>query len=666
MSPDQSLRGHVDSLSADWINGWAHDDAQADEPTEVLILVDERLAACVVAGAFRQDLADAGVGNGRKAFGFDPRPFLGDGREHRVRVAFARTGETLPNGRAVVARSAAAGGVDWDRPRPASLSLPPAMARLQAQPEDSWPLLSVIVPNFNTPVLYLDRAVKSVLGQQYPRWELCIADNCSTDPAVLDYLRGIEGQDPRIHVAFRPVNGGISASTNTAIALATGGYCALLDADDELTPEALAEVAAHIVSHPSVDVIYTDQDKIDEAGRSFEPFHKPDWSPYFFLGVMYVGHLLTIRASLLRELHGCDSTYDKVQDYELMLRLSERTSRIDHIPKILYHWRAIAGSLASSSQAKDSINELQAAAIRAHLARRGIDAGVAPHPTLPHRAWLVPKPRPTYPKVTLLMPSACKLRYTSRCLRSILEQTTYPNFELQLVVNEIRWNVPEQAAFLEQLARDRRIQIIRYPDQPYNFSRFNNWAARQAGGEVLVLCNDDVEVGSPDWLERLLVHLELPGVGAVAPLLAYPDGSVQHAGVVLGFRGTADHVMRGFPADSDGYHGSLSCSREVAALTAACLMVRTADYWAVGGMRECLATIYNDLDFCLRLRRSGRALLYAASVRMTHHESVSRGSDYDVLERSLILDAYGPDIARGDPYYNPNFSRNSPDYRIRA
>lgn len=657
------MKGFVDAISENAIHGWAHDPERPDASTEVLLFVNDKLCLRAAASNYRADLKECGMGDGKRAFWIDPSSFV-DCEDCAVRLAFAKTGETLPNGRGTLSRSKILTGPDWDACY-RRLEPPPPMERLEAIAPERWPLISVIIPNFNTPTRYVEKAVASVLGQEYPRWELCIADNCSTDTEVLEFLRQLSTSDPRIKVTFRDHNGGISASTNSAFELARGDYCALLDADDELTSDALAEVAARIVADPTIDVLYSDQDKCDEVGRVFEPFHKPAWSYYFFLGVMYVGHLLTIRTSLVRELKGCDSRYDKVQDFELMLRIAERTKKIHHIPKILYHWRTLEGSLARSTGAKSSIGDLQLAAVQAHLVRQGIKLDASPHPNLPHRIALSAPKRASYPKVSIMMPSACNLRHMRKCVGSILRQSTYMDLELILVVNEIRWKVPDQAEYLAELERDARVKIIRYPDQQYNFSLYNNWAAKEAAGDVLVFCNDDVEVVTEDWLEQLLGHLELPGVGAVSPLLLYPNGSVQHAGVVLGFRGTADHVMRGFPADSDGYNGSLGCTREASALTAACLMVRKSDYWSIGGMRESLATIYNDLDFCLRLRRQGLLLLYVASVRMIHHESVSRGSFYDQFERALIIDAYESELVAGDPYYNPNFSRNSWDYRLR-
>lgn len=659
-----AIQGFIDHLSATSIHGWAHDPANPLQPLSVTIYVGDKFVATLKADRHRPDLQQAGFGDGRKAFAFDPAPHLST-EPQTVRIVYSSTGETIPNGRAELAKTVVTLAEDWDH-QLAPLDPHPAMERVRQFPEERWPLISVIIPNYNTPAKYVELAVRSVLTQDYPRWEICIADNKSTDQEVLAYLHSLEGSDPRIKLKFRDFNGGISASTNSAIELATGEYCALLDADDELTRDALAEIAASILEQPETDVLYTDQDKIDEQGQRFEPFHKPAWSPVFFLGVMYVCHLLVARTTLIRKIGGCDSRFDKVQDFDLMVRLGELTERIAHIPKILYHWRTLPGSLASASNAKDAIGELQTAVVNAHLQRRRLPITAIPHPVFPHRVQLDPQPRTSQPKISILMPSACNLRFLGQAVPCIFERSIYPDIELILIVNEIRWQVPEQAAFLEQCALNPRIKIIRYPDQPYNFSLYNNWAARQATGDILVLCNDDIEVATPDWMERLLMHLEIPGVAATGPLLTYPNGAVQHSGVVLGFRGTADHVMRHYPGDADGYAGSLSCSREVSALTAACLMLRKDDYWAVGGMRESLATLYNDLDLCLRLRRRGGVMLQAANVRMIHHESVSRGSFYDQLERALILDAYGDLIAAGDPYYNRNFTRNSPDYRLRT
>lgn len=649
--------GFVDTLTPSEIIGWAHSPAEPNVPASVTIFVDGKYAATVKANIYRPDLQAVGLGDGRKAFRFDPAPYLGEG-ENAVRVAFAATGETVPNGRASLTREPPPPGEDWDRLlRPADRRS--AMERVRAFPPESWPLISVIVPNYNTPAKFVSLAVRSVFAQQYPKWELCIADNKSTDLEVLGYLQSLEGTDPRIKLKFRDFNGGISASTNSAFALAAGEYCALLDADDELTPDALAEFAAAILEAPETDVLFSDQDKIDEQGQPFEPFHKPVFSPVFFLGVMYVGHLLAARTSLIRQVQGCDSAVDKVQDFDLMLRLSDLTQRIRHIPKILYHWRTLPGSLAASSNAKDAISELQVKAVQRHIDRHRLPVRAVSHPTLPHRVQLLPGRDFSATRVSIIIPTKNSPDMIERCLDSIFRLTTHRNFEVLVV--DTGTTDPRALTVL----REHPIRLLE-DHRPFNFSRVNNEAAARATGDVLLFLNNDTEVVTPDWLQIMLAHLALPGVGAVGPLLLYPSGAVQHAGVVLGYRGTADHVMRGFPPDGDGFAGSLACSREVSAVTAACLMMPRALYTELGGMNEAFATIYQDLDLCLKIRATGRTILYVANATLRHHESVSRGSWYDFVDRELLRDRWLESFREGDPYHNRNFTLNRHDYTLRA
>jgi GT2 family glycosyltransferase len=502
------------------------------------------------------------------------------------------------------------------------------------------------MPVYNTPPRFLRSAVRSVERQAYSNWELCIADDGSTDPATRQTLQELAAADPKIKLAMES-HGGIAATTNAALRRAEGEFVAFLDHDDELEAEALQAYVAALNEDPDLDVLYSDEDKIDEAGRPSEPFFKPDWSPELLRGVMYVGHLLMARRALVEAVGGLDSAYDGVQDFELALRLSERTDRVRHVRRILYHWRRVPGSVAAATDAKAGLGERQVAAVNAHLRRAGVPAVARPHPRWPHRAMLEPGPRAVpWPPVSIIIPTRDAPVHIARCLDSLFSLTSYPDFEVIAVDNGT--TDPTARAVLD------KHRVTRVPfDEPFSFSRANNLGAARARGECLVLLNNDTEVLDPDWLQVLVFHLELPGVGVVGPLLSYPDGSVQHAGVALGLRGTADHVMRGLPADGDGYAGSLCCTREVAAVTGACLVTTRQHYLAMGGLNEYYRTHYQDVDFCLRTRRAGRRILYTPRTRLVHHESASRGSFYDHLDRALLLDAWGEVIARGDPFHDP-------------
>jgi GT2 family glycosyltransferase len=515
------------------------------------------------------------------------------------------------------------------------------------------PLISIVIPTYNTPVPILDRTLASVERQIYPNWELCIVDDASSSPAVREFLGRSGERDDRIHVTRRSVNGGISACTNDGIRIATGDYVAFLDHDDELTEDALFHVACALNDNPGTDVIYSDHDKIDVDGLTSCPFFKPDWSPDYFRNVMYVCHLLVVRRALLLEVGGCDGRFDGVQDYELLLRVSEKTTRIEHLPRILYHWRTTPGSIAADPNAKRDIDDLQERAVQEHLNRLGISAQARKQGG--HRVRLRPVIESQAPLISILIPSRDRPELIGPCLKSIFDQTTYEPFEV--VVGDNDTANPAALALFERYP----VRRIALPGM-FHFSRFNNRLAECARGEYLLLLNNDTEVLQPDWLDHLLLYAAQPDAGAVGPRLIYPDGRVQHAGVILGPRGTADHVMRGFTADADGYAGSLQCTREVSAVTGACLMVRKDKYFACGGLNEFFFRHYEDVDFCLRLRRRNWRNLYVAAVTLIHHEGKTRGPMYDYTDRVLLLDYWERLIRGGDPYYNRNFDPRGTNY----
>lgn len=516
------------------------------------------------------------------------------------------------------------------------------------------PLISILMPTYNSPEKYLLSAVGSVLSQAYGNWELCVCDDGSKKETKI-ILQNFAESDERIKVSHFNKNKGISEATNEALSKASGEFIALLDHDDLLLEDSLLEIVEYINVNLDTDVIYSDQDKVDENGYLSEPFFKPNWSPELFLGVMYVGHLLVVRRELAVKVGGFNSKYDKVQDFEFILRVTEQTNKIAHIPKILYHWRMIEGSLASGLDEKDGIDELQANAVNEALARRGVSAKAQVNGIHGHRVLCKPLPRESNPQVSIIIPSKDAPEYIERCLASIFDRTTYKNYEVVVVDNE---TVDKRAL---EILESYPVNIVHYNDT-FNFSQANNLGVKNCKGEIVILLNNDTEVITPDWIEILLYYLEKDDVGIVGPLLIFPDATVQHAGVVLGFRGTADHVMRGFPKECDGYAGSLSCTREVSSVTGACLMIRKDEYNYLGGLVEYYSTHYQDIDLCLKIINSGKRILYVASVELVHYESVSRKLYYDVVDRALLLDAWGDLIAAGDPYYNPNFTLDSHDY----
>jgi len=402
------------------------------------------------------------------------------------------------------------------------------------------------------------------------------------------------------------------------------------------------------------DAVYSDEDKLEDAsGTLVEPFFKPDWSPEYFRGVMYVGHLLGVRRELATRTR-FDSAFDGVQDFEFMLRFSEATSRIAHIPEILYHWRKTPGSIAEKADAKPEIGLLQERAVNAHLDRVKLPAH-AEQAALPHRLKIIPAQRESYPRVSIIIPTRDAPDVFGCCLKSIFEKTSYPDFDVIVMDNET--TDPAALTLMEKYP----VRRLPFPG-PFNFARANNQGAAAATGELLVFLNNDTEIISDDWLEHLAYNAGQPDVGAAGALLAYDDQTVQHAGVALGMRGTADHVMRRFPIDVDGYAGSLVCAREVSAVTGACLMIRKALFEELGGFNPHFFTAYQDVDLCLRLRARGLRIICTPRALLLHHESISRQSYYDMIDRMLLLDLWEPVIEKGDPYYNPNLNLERGDY----
>lgn len=533
--------------------------------------------------------------------------------------------------------------------------LQPAFQQHARRVTADTPLFSILTPAYNSKPEWLAEAALSLLNQTFADWEWCIVDDGSDNRETKKLLELLIRVSPRVRV-HSTSNAGISAASNQALDLARGEYVCFLDHDDLLHPFALEAMRAKMGE--GYDVAYSDQDKLDDAtGDLVEPFFKPAWSPEYFRGAMYVGHLLCVRRELARKTR-FDSAFDGVQDFEFMLRLSEAEVSVGHVPQVLYHWRKTPGSIAEKTDAKPQIGALQERAVNAHLERMKLRAR-AEQSTLPHRLKLVPLKRESFSRVSIIIPTRDAPEVFERCLKSIFARTSYPDFEVIVMDNE---TIDERAL---QVMQEYPIRQIPFPD-PFNFSRANNQGASTATGEFLVFLNNDTEVITDDWLQHLVYYAEQPDVGAAGALLAYEDRTVQHAGVALGMRGTADHTMRRFPIDVDGYAGSLVCAREVSAVTAACLMIRKALFEEIGGFNEHFFTAYQDVDLCLRLRARGLRVICTPQALLLHHESISRQRYYDMIDRMLLLDQWEHVIERGDPYYNRNLDLERGDYSCRS
>ncbi|CAN5674776.1 hypothetical protein BH20VER1_BH20VER1_19890 [soil metagenome] len=531
----------------------------------------------------------------------------------------------------------------------AELLAPPLRAHSQRHGARK-PFFSIITPTYNSRPQWLAEAALSLLAQTCDDWEWCLVDDGSTERETRLLLQRLRDASARVRLKFID-NAGISGATNEAVDLASGRYVCLLDHDDLLAPAALEQMRAK--TGENYDAIYSDEDKLDDtSGKRVEPFFKPDWSPEYLRGAMYVGHLLCVRRELAQSVR-FDSDFDGVQDFDFMLRVGETGARIGHIPQVLYHWRKTPGSIAERTDAKPQIDALQERAVNAHLQRLSLPARAETH--APHRLRMVPQRRQQHPRITIIIPSKDAPELLGRCLGSIFDLTSYPEFEVLVVDNET--TDPEALALLSRYPV-RRIEFA----GKFNFSRANNRGVRKATGEFILFLNNDTEVISADWLQHLLYYAEQPDVGAAGGLLVYEDRTVQHAGVALGMRGTADHTMRGFPLDVDGYAGSLVCAREVSAVTGACLMTRRALFEEIGGYNEHFFTAYQDVDLCLRLRERGMRITYTPGAVVVHHESRSRKGYYDMIDRMLLLDQWELVIERGDPYHNPNLNLERGDY----
>jgi GT2 family glycosyltransferase len=527
------------------------------------------------------------------------------------------------------------------------------------------PRISIIMPVYNTDVRWLRQAIDSVCAQIYPHWELCISDDASSLREVREVLEHYASEDPRVRLIFRPTNGHISCNSNTALTLATGEFIALLDADDELRPETLFWVAREINDHPTVNLIYSDEDKIDLNGRRYDPYFKPDWNAALIQSQNFFCHLGIYRRALVERVGGFREGYEGSQDHDLLLRCVDCVSldSVRHIPRVLYHWRSTPGSTAST-QAIDAKPYAWYAGLRSiedHLERKGVKARVIPALTQYYQVDYRTDTR-EQPTVSVIMPSACNLQLLRPCLEALFSRTTYKNFEVLLAINEIRFRNPAQAAYLKSLSAVEHLRVLVYEDRPFNFSWINNWAIRQANGSVLCLMNDDVEVLTSPWLERLIVRLQLERVGAVGPMLYYPDNTIQHAGVILGMGGVAGHPFIHQRRGSNGYFGRAGLEQDVSCVTAACAAIRREAFDEVGGFNEALAIAFNDVDLCIRLRNAGWRVLFTPQVEHYHHESASLGRHNSperqqefTREVALMREIWGSTL-EADPFYNPNLS----------
>ncbi len=531
------------------------------------------------------------------------------------------------------------------------------------------PTFSIITPVNDTESGALRECLDSVLAQTYPHWELCIADDASREPHVRRILSEYAASDPRIRIAFRERTGRVAEASNTALTLARGDHVTFLDHDAVLAPHALFTVARALQERPSAELVYSDEDKLDQLGRRCEPYFKPDFAPDLLYAQNYIAHLAVYRRKLVEAAGGFRPGYEGSQDYDLLLRCIHRisdTRDIVHVPEVLYHSRKTADSTATSTWNQDHATEAARRALKEHfdLAHPGVRVS-ATSPGLYRAHWPLPDPAPL---VTLIIPTRDSHDVLKKCVGSIRKRTTYPNYEILLVDNQS--SCVETRSYLEALAREQSVRVLRY-DAPFNFSAINNFAVREARGTVLGLLNNDVEVINDDWLTELVSHALRSEIGCVGAKLYYPDDTIQHAGVVLGICGVAGHSHQYLDRQHDGYFGRLRVAHNVSAVTGAALVVRRQIWDEVGGLDEAeLSVAFNDVDFCLRVMTAGYRNVWTPHAELYHHESKSRGSDETPEkaarfrgEREVMLQRWGPLLSR-DPFYSPHLSRVREDYSL--
>jgi O-antigen biosynthesis protein len=522
------------------------------------------------------------------------------------------------------------------------------------------PRFSVIMPTYETPEAVLRAALDSVLAQMYMNWELCIADDNSKSAHVREVLNEYARKDTRIRVVRLSKQNGIAGATNAALEMATGDFVAFLDHDDLLAPHALAEMAAKINADPQVDLLYSDEDRLDTQGRRSGPFFKPGWSPDLLRASNYICHLLVIRRAVVQSVNGLRLGLDGAQDYDLILRVTEKTSRIAHVPRVLYHWRASAQSTALDPNNKPAASSAGVRALAEHLDRCGESAKVDdPKPT----SYRVRYPIKGKPLVSIIVPFKDKPELLKQLVTSLLKHTRYSNFELLLISNNSV--KPETQALLDTLD-EPRIRKLTW-NHPFNYSAINNYGASQAKGELFLFLNNDIEVISTDWLEELISQAQRPEVGAVGPKLLFPDGTIQHAGVVLGLGGFAGHAFANLP-DNSAFtpFGHADWTRNYLAVTSACVMMRRDVFEKLEGYDTKFLVCGSDVEICLRMIKSGLRVVYTPHATLVHHESATRKNDSipeNDFWRSYV--AYRPWLHNGDNFYNPNLSLEVADGSLR-
>jgi GT2 family glycosyltransferase len=651
------------------VRGWTLVESGLDR---VAVYVDDAEIGVATLGTLRTDVAAAHPGwadaeHAGWQMTWDTRSIPDGPHKLSVRLV-SRTGELREVSGTVIVDNATPRATPYER----WIELYEARDVLEAKTRSEalayQPRISILTPAYNVDPDVLKEMIESVKNQAYANWQLCICDDGSKNPEAQRVLTDAAASDPRIRIELLTENAGISAATNRALGMAEGEFVALLDADDVLPPHALYFVAKALNDDKSLDLLYSDEDKIDGQGRRYEPFFKPDFSPDLLLSMNYICHLTVVRTVLLRELGGFQSQFDGSQDYDVTLRVTERTQRIFHVPKVLYHWRAIPGSTAVNPATRMSAHAAARRAIEGHLERCRIQATVEPGASLGR--WRVRYALTNPPDVAVIVPCGGKVELLLECLTSVLQKTTYPRYQVTVVDNSKADDVRAVVeAFRETQINEGRTSVnwVDFRNRPFNFALLNNLAVKNVTAPLVLFLNDDCMPINDDWLGAMVEHAVRPVVGAVGAKLLYPDGTLQHAGVVMGIYDNSGHSFKFLPGSESNpvYFDLPHVIRNTSAVTAACLMTRREVFLEVGGFDDVhLAVAFQDTDLCLKLGKRGYRVIYTPHARLFHYESKTKDEKVpNAYEVWWMRQSWAGAIA-SDPFYNPNLTRRSEDYSL--
>ena len=580
-------------------------------------------------------------------------------RQFGIRAAFIRAGDKLSGKNGTEYE-------EWLRRHE------PSRIRLYRQKRKQFtrmPKISIVVPLYRTPERYLREMLDSVRGQSYQNWELCLSDGSGEDSSIAGILEEYTKKDSRIRVKDNKKQLHISDNTNVALDMATGDYIAFMDHDDLLTPDALYECVAELNEYPDTELIYTDEDKITMDGEEyFFPHFKSDFNPDMLCTTNYFCHLVVVKKELYQAAGKLNGEYDGAQDYDFVLRCVEKTDKIRHIPKILYHWRACEGSTAGSADNKSYIVDAGAKAVRAHYRRMGIEAEVIP--TKYPGMYRTKYPVKQTPKISVIIPNKDHTDDLIKCLRSIRGKNTYENIEILVIEN----NSQKKKTFKDYrriMHEYPKVKVLYWKGEGFNYPEINQYGIDHATGEYLLFLNNDTEMIGNDCIKEMLSYCMREDVGAVGARMYYEDGTLQHGGVIIGLGGVAGHAFLGMDGDSPGYFARAQVIHDLSAVTAACMMIKKQVYEEVGGFDPKFAVAFNDVDLCLKIRKAGYLIVYDPYAELIHYESKSRGYEdtEEKIERfnreiKLFQTRWKKILENGDPYYSPNLTLDHNDFGL--